>query len=311
VGPFSEAEIADNMYEFLQKFFDAHPKYRKNGFYITGESYAGHYVPAISARIVRANLAKEGPIINLQASAIGNGLVDPASQYAQYPDFAYQHGLVNADEYAIMAAAAPVCVALIESCEVNDTIGWTACIEAFATCNTAELLPIQFSGVNVYDIRLQCGDSPLCYNFTLVDSLMSQEYVQKALGVQGVWVDCNPLVNLKLVFGGDWMQNFAVDVPLLLSNNVSVLVYSGEYDYICNWYGGSAWTHALDWSGHDAFNAATNQTWHVSGAAAGTSISAMNFTFLRVRDAGHMVPLDQPQNALSMLQTFLANQPFV
>jgi len=31
-----------------------------------------------------------------------------------------------------------------------------------------------------------------------------------------------------------------------------------------------------------------------------------NFTFLKVAKAGHMVPLDQPENALAMLKVFLS-----
>jgi len=40
---------------------------------IVGESYAGHYIPAIGAYLLKQN----NPIMNLQGVAIGNGLVDP------------------------------------------------------------------------------------------------------------------------------------------------------------------------------------------------------------------------------------------
>jgi hypothetical protein len=42
IGVVSEAEMADNMYEFLQKFLAKYPKYSQLPFFITGESYAGH-----------------------------------------------------------------------------------------------------------------------------------------------------------------------------------------------------------------------------------------------------------------------------
>lgn len=38
----------------------------KNDFYITGESYAGHYIPAFAARVHKGNKAKEGLHINLK-----------------------------------------------------------------------------------------------------------------------------------------------------------------------------------------------------------------------------------------------------
>jgi len=31
--------------------------------------------------------------------------------------------------------------------------------------------------------------------------------------------------------------NFANDIPLLLENGYRVLVYVGEYDFVCNWFG--------------------------------------------------------------------------
>jgi carboxypeptidase C (cathepsin A) len=38
--------------------------------------------------------------------------------------------------------------------------------------------------------------------------------------------------------------------------------------------------------------------------------SADGLVFLKVLNAGHMVPMDQPANALFMLNTFLQNNPF-
>jgi carboxypeptidase C (cathepsin A) len=129
---------------------------------------------------------------------------------------------------------------------MNSTLGWLDCINAFEECNVINLEPIEFTGVNVYDVREQCQDPPLCYDFSLVNEFLAQPYVQQALGVVGrTWTSCNRFVELVLTFAGDWMLNYADDVPLLLANNVNVLVYSGEYDFICNWYGGNAWTHAL------------------------------------------------------------------
>ncbi|CAG2168641.1 unnamed protein product, partial [Oppiella nova] len=43
----NENMIADNLYEALQQFYTVFAEYRGNGVYITGQSYGGHYVPAL------------------------------------------------------------------------------------------------------------------------------------------------------------------------------------------------------------------------------------------------------------------------
>lgn len=50
----SEVEIAEDMYHFLQAFFHRFPQYNKK-FHITGESYGGHYVPVVTAKIIDEN----------------------------------------------------------------------------------------------------------------------------------------------------------------------------------------------------------------------------------------------------------------
>ena len=54
---------------FGQAFFEAHPEFSSNDFFVTGESYAGHYVPAVTSRIHKGNKAKEGLFpINLKVN---------------------------------------------------------------------------------------------------------------------------------------------------------------------------------------------------------------------------------------------------
>jgi len=107
------------------------------------------------------------------------------------------------------------------------------------------------------------------------------------------------------------MNNLAVDVPLLLDQpNYRVLVYSGVEDFICNYYGGQRWTNALNWTGQDGFNNAAKKTWMVNGSKAGVSKTYEGLSWLEVSAAGHMVPMDQPLNALNMLQHFLSGTPF-
>jgi cathepsin A (carboxypeptidase C) len=79
----NEQMISEDAYYFLQAFFQKFPEYASNPLYIVGESYGGHYAPAISHRVWRGNQKKApGTIeLNLSGLAVGNGLTDPEEQY--------------------------------------------------------------------------------------------------------------------------------------------------------------------------------------------------------------------------------------
>jgi cathepsin A (carboxypeptidase C) len=66
----------------------------------------------------------------------------------------------------------------------------------------------------------------------------------------------------------------------------------------------------MDWPHKDDFNAAPMQNWTTPDAATtvGQLRSSNGFSFLRVYDSGHMVPRDQPQNALAMLNAFISGK---
>ncbi|XP_056695770.1 serine carboxypeptidase-like 49 [Spinacia oleracea] len=91
----------------LRRFFKAHPQYAKNDFYITGESYAGHYIPAFAARVHNGNKAREGLHINLKGFAIDNGLTHPEIQYKAYPDYALDNGIIKQLEHKTISVMVP------------------------------------------------------------------------------------------------------------------------------------------------------------------------------------------------------------
>ena len=63
---------------------------------------------------------------------------------------------------------------------------------------------------------------------------------------------------------------------------------------------------ALEWDGHDEFNAAEDKPWNLTtGENMGRFRAHKNFKFLQVYEAGHMVPMDQPQAASEMLNSWL------
>jgi cathepsin A (carboxypeptidase C) len=315
----NEAEVSRDMYWFLQNFMAAHPQLVKNEFFVVGESYGGHFAPATAQRILAGNQANEGKTkINLRGLAVGNGLTDPYIQYASYPALAWGwcdhqlgHPCVSQLAYDVMASAVPGCQALIAACMQNSSI---SCDLARLSCNGI-LEQFQLTGLNVYDIRKPC-EGQLCYNFNAATTFMNRADVQAALGVESTmqWQSCNMLVNV--MFAQDWFKDFNWTVPELLANDIRVLIYAGDMDFICNWIGNKNWTTALQWPGQQRFIAAKDEPFMVNNKQAAevrsvsSSTTGILFSFMRVFGAGHMVPMDQPQTALAMIDSFITNHKF-
>jgi cathepsin A (carboxypeptidase C) len=102
------------------------------------------------------------------------------------------------------------------------------------------------------------------------------------------------------------MTNLMPQVGSILDNSdVYVLVYSGDKDWICNWRGGEAWTHDTKWKGKEDFDKAEYADWLVEGTPAGSLKQYDNLHFLKVFNAGHMVPMNQPVAASHMINTLI------
>ena len=66
------SQAADN-YQALLVFFTLFPEYASADFFITGESYAGIYVPTLAKAVYLGNKAGGTPQINLKGIMVGNG----------------------------------------------------------------------------------------------------------------------------------------------------------------------------------------------------------------------------------------------
>ncbi|KAF6146323.1 hypothetical protein GIB67_040768 [Kingdonia uniflora] len=110
---------------------------------------------------------------------------------------------------------------------------------------------IVISTVSIFqycDIRKKCEGDLYC-NFSNMEKFLNQKYVRNTLGVGEIeFVSCSPTVYQAMMM--DWMRNLEVGIPALLEDGVKFLIYTGEYDLICNWLGKSRWVHAMEWSGH-------------------------------------------------------------
>lgn len=74
-----------------------------------------------------------------------------------------------------------------------------------------------------------------------------------------------------------------------MSKNVSVLIWAGDADWICNWKGNLYTADNLRFSGHDEFKAKKLAKFTVNGKHKGEYKTVRNLSYLRVFNAGHTV----------------------
>jgi cathepsin A (carboxypeptidase C) len=99
-----------------------------------------------------------------------------------------------------------------------------------------------------------------------------------------------------------------------------VLIYNGNWDLACNTAGNLRWTERVAWAGQADFVSQDMRVWHapkdgktieagtmkeVAVKANSQSKKPSRFSFVTVDMAGHMVPLDQPEISLHLINTWL------
>ena len=303
-----------DVYALLTLFFKQFPEYASQDFHIAGESYAGHYIPVFTSEI----LSHKKSNINLKSVLIGNGLTDGLTQYEYYRPMACGDGgwpaVLDEQSCQAMDNALPRCQSLIQGCYDSESV-WS-CVPASIYCNNALLAPYQRTGQNVYDVRGKCKDSSnLCYpELGYISKWLNDKKVMKALGAEVDGYDsCNFDINRNFLFQGDWMKPFHRLVPGILEQ-IPVLIYAGDADFICNWLGNKAWSEALDWPGHKDFAKAKMEDLRIDGEKSGRKIGEVkthgNFTFMRLHAGGHMVPLDQPEASLEFFNRWIMKEWF-
>ncbi|CDK27331.1 unnamed protein product [Kuraishia capsulata CBS 1993] len=303
----STAAAAKDVYVFLELFFQKFPHLTKLPFHIAGESYGGHYVPKFASEII--NQASRS--FELTSIMVGNGITNALIQNNYYRPMACGEGgypqVITDAECDEMDEVAARCQVLSEACDEFESR--ITCVPAGLYCNKL-MEPYAKTGLNVYDIRKKCGDNDLCYDeLSYIESYLNEPAVMETLGVQvDKFVSCNDDVGLRFAFTGDLNKPHEQYVAELLEKGYPVLLYAGDKDFICNWLGNFAWSAALEWSGKDEFASAPLTPWYTLDSLnyAGDVKNYQNFTFARVFDAGHMVPYDQPENSLDLINRWIS-----
>lgn len=80
--PLNQSTVAEHLYHALTTLF-RNPSLAGRPLFLTGESYAGKYVPALACKIldsVKEAVGKASVPFDFQGVAIGNGFTDPRTQ---------------------------------------------------------------------------------------------------------------------------------------------------------------------------------------------------------------------------------------
>ncbi|KAK3870781.1 hypothetical protein Pcinc_024020 [Petrolisthes cinctipes] len=130
------------------------------------------------------------------------------------------------------------------------------------------------------------------YQVGLIDSL-DQEYFKN---------QSDQIVSL--INKQQWLQAFT------LLDNYLVLIYNGQLDIIIGYTLTENFLDTLDWKMAGQFQQSPRYVWKVEGQVAGYVREVPGFVQVLVRNAGHMIPYDQPKWAFDMINRFTAQKSF-
>ena len=159
----TEDQIAEQMEKLLRGFLKQNPDFNGRDFYVSGESYAGKYVPAVTHRLL---FTADDIDLELKGLSIGNGYVDPFTQAPVQAQFAHDSGLIDDEELAFFKDRADECKEAMLMAQVSkEDINSESILEGINACNDLDY-DIRDGRWNAYDFRLPCEYGVLCYDFS-------------------------------------------------------------------------------------------------------------------------------------------------
>nr|XP_018897590.1 PREDICTED: venom serine carboxypeptidase-like [Bemisia tabaci] len=286
-----ERDVARDLYELLVQLYKLFPTLQSNKLFMTGESYAGKYIPAIAYKIHNENKASTFKI-NLAGLMIGNAFTDPLNLMT-YSTYLYKLGLIDKATENDFKRREDEIRALIRSGQFISAAskwGWEM--------NEFEYL----SGLRgLYDfVNDDIGnDGPEIYyindpetrknihvgSYTFQNGYATYEHLQ-----EDMFQSVRP-----------WVEE------LLTAEEFPIMFYSGQLDIIVAYPLSLGFYDALEWPHASEYHKANRCQFKVGNDVAGYYKTAGTFTEVLVRNTGHMVPTTQPKWAFELLDRFITN----
>ncbi|KAI9082279.1 hypothetical protein K1719_035702 [Acacia pycnantha] len=275
---------AKDSYVFLINWLERFPQYKSGDFFITGESYAGHYVPQLANTIFERNKQKPRTIINLKGVAIGNpwSWVDDETSKKGVYDYFWTHGLMSdetheaIDKYCDFASETTSDKCLSFTNKAYQEIGNTNRYNIYApTCHEASTRNGPPGSVYNYD---PCSES-------YVQVYMNSPEVQRALhALPTNWTHCRHY---------NWLDSPSSSMPTIkyLIANGNVPITSTKYSF-----NRLNLTIQVPW-----------RPWYSGNEVGGYVEEYKGVSLVTVRGSGHEVPSWQPERAFTLFASFLNN----
>ena len=83
----SAEDVRDDFNLFINKFFDKHTELQGKNLFITGHSYAGHYIPYVVSKMLQSGFDKA----KIKGISIGNPYMNGKILFQSYPSFAVKN----------------------------------------------------------------------------------------------------------------------------------------------------------------------------------------------------------------------------
>ncbi len=298
-APTYATQAAIHFEQFMINFFKVYPSLVNNDLYLIGESYAGHYIPSFASRIIQNQAINKLP--PLSGVIIGDGWTDPERQLMGYDSYAYSIGLISNPRRKVYKDAQNMILQDIMNGDYSKASG----LFDFITGDGNESIPNVAGQVNIYNYRQYPKKGST-----------SQDYLTEWLSLNDVksnfsiypanfnWTSCND--SMYFNFYDDISRSYKQNISFLLENT-RVLLYNGQNDIIVNTPAAESWIYSLNWKKSTEFLQTPKINWQVNNKVVGTVKQIYPLTFVFIKNAGHMVPTDQPVNTLDMMRRWINN----
>ncbi|CAL0328184.1 unnamed protein product [Lupinus luteus] len=331
-----DARTAKDTHFFLLKWFELYPEFLQNTFFLSGESFAGVYVPTLADEIVKGLDAGIKPKINLKGYLIGNGITDDVFDGNAVLPYAHGLGLISDQIFEetvkkckgqYYGGVYKICFEMLH--KVNELLSKLNTYNILEPCyqppeakeNTTSdnRLPVR-KGMFRHAWPIESpvkpgtlstwpellGGSVICYDDEVAVTWLNNDDVRKAIHAVNttVFSDWELCTNAVVYFHEKGsMINYHKN---LTSKGYRALIYSGDHDLAVPFTGTQAWITSLGYKIVDEW-----RPWIIDYQVAGyTQGYEKNLTFLTIKGAGHIVPEFKPREALYFYSHFLQGLPF-